>query len=404
MADGEKGGTTTPPVPTDPWKDRIGSFAEAVGKNIEDINGALKGVVGDPGEPALSVLDNTEAVPDGDLIAAFKDLNIPSGVLKQHLKKLRSAAVLAAVSTGADAVGNPLALLPTLPDDESFLKDLQTGGVLKNGVGQTEVLSAVKAGLANQVGLFDAPERILAAMEEFATKQDQPISEDFVELQHLLTQSKYGDVFAALKINGRFMTDKRKAELLAKVDGRLLPALTKFNQQLLNWRDAWMGNANPMMMMAAMTAHQVGGSMPPGMMAPPDPAAVRASGRFVIDEMNGVFSGYGVVIARALAYDATRIMTILKNPKLPAQVGTTTKEQMLKEIGLSVSADVVQAEQNLTRYTLAIMELPGASPDKEAVYLGALLQLSASIPWGNLQPGRAGIGGNGAIRVKAGIQ
>jgi hypothetical protein len=91
-------------------------------------------------------------------------------------------------------------------------------------------------------------------------------------------------------------------------------------------------------------------------------------------------------------------MGILNDPSLPGQLGVGTKEQMLKELGVNVGADIVRTEQGVTRYTLAIMSLKDVTADAELAYLGAMLQLGATIPWdklGEASPagnGRAGIG------------
>ena len=395
------GATSEPVTPTftTVWDERVGGFAKAVGKPIDEVANCLTAVIGDPSEDALAILSDATAAPDADIKSALASLKIPSGKINLHIAKLRGGATkpneTAAAGSGGTS-GQALAILPAVPDETSFLEMLKTGGVLKVGV--TEVIAAIKAGLANRVGLFDLPEVILKKMETFADTQAEPCGASFFRLQKLLTERRYGEILSVLEVPGSFVSERRKKEFFIKLDGLLWPALQSFQTQLGAWQQAWMqGAANPAMLMMAMRAQQTGGQMPPGMMAPPDTSPVRASGEAVVDVINKVFAGPGIPVARALAFDATRIMSVLSDATLPAQIGAGTKDQMLKELGVNVGADIVRTEQSLTRYGLAIMSLPKVTVDAELWYLDALIQLGASIPWDKLAEaaatsGPAGIG------------
>jgi hypothetical protein len=112
----------------------------------------------------------------------------------------------------------------------------------------------------------------------------------------------------------------------------------------------------------------------------------------VINSINKVFAGVGIPVAKALAYDATRIKGVLENPALPAAVGAPNRDQMLRQLKLGVSADYVRLERNITRFTLGIMEFKKITvPNEEYSYLGAMLQLGLTIPWDKLG-NKAGIG------------
>src|SRR3989344_5018829 len=153
-------------VSTDLWNERVGAFANAVGVALEKVADALKDVVGEPGEEALAILADISAVPDADIKTALAPLKIPSGKINMHLVKLRGPKAAEAGAAGSTSPMQALTILPTVPDDTSFIEMLKTGGVLKVGV--TEVLAAVKAALAKRVGLFDLPDLILEKMEAFA--------------------------------------------------------------------------------------------------------------------------------------------------------------------------------------------------------------------------------------------
>jgi hypothetical protein len=58
---------------------------------------------------------------------------------------------------------------------------------------------------------------------------------------------------------------------------------------------------------------------------------------------------------------------------------------MLKMFHADIAADYVRLEMNVTRYALAIMQLPKITAgQQETVYLGAMLQLGLSISWDKL--------------------
>ena len=139
--------------------------------------------------------------------------------------------------------------------------------------------------------------------------------------------------------------------------------------------------ANPGVMMMAVTAATSGKELPVGMMAPPDTAPLRAAGEAFADKINKIFAGTGIPVAKALAYDATRIMKILENDKLPVQLGAANKDQMLKDLGVKVGSDILRLEQGITRYAFAIMSLPKVGADTELNYFAAMYQLGSSIPW-----------------------
>lgn len=302
----------------------------------------------------------------------------------------KAAAVFAPKPSEAEVAANNTAaiqsVLPALPDDKSFLEMLKVGGVLK--IDRTNVISAMRAAIASDVGLYDMPERLIGRMETFALEQEEPVGESFYRLQKQLAERRYGDVLSALGTTGNFVSEKRKRETLERLNALLWPALRGFNTQLKTWVEAWsQGTANPAALMMAMAVSQQGprGVLPPGMLQPPDTAILRDEGEAVINSINKVFAGTGIPVARALAYDAMRIREVLEDPSLPTTVGAATRDQMLKMLGIDVGADYVRLEQNVTRFALAIMELPKvAAGNDELGYLSALYTLGVSIPWDKL--------------------
>lgn len=380
---------TPAPAPAAPvvdnWTAYITPFASTIGKPVADVTNALKGLVGESGDSAIALLQNEDDTPTVEIKDALKGLGVPTAVLNKAIKGLRKAEQ-AATSAGL-STGYYDSVLPILPDDESFVQMLRTGGILKPG--NIEVICAIRAALASSVGLYDLPSTLLEKMEAFAEDQSEPCGAEYYTLRKMITRKSYGEIFEALNIDGASITQKKKDQLLGKLKDILWPVLSQFNQKVISWVNMWQqGAANPGALMTAMASMMSGGraGMPVGMMQPPQTTALRTGAEDVIDKINKVFAGTGIVTARALAYDANNIKAVLTNPALPSQIGAANREQMLKMLHVDVSSDYVLLEQNITRYALALMNLPNVtSGDAEVAYLSAMFQLGNAIPWDKLE-------------------
>lgn len=340
----------------------LGLTEEQVGKL------AAEGAVNEAGMTLLSG-DDVKSVTSCGLVTA-----------RQVAEAFAPVPVAAPTTMSADAFNM---VLPSVPDDESWLKALRSGGVLK--VDQSTVISAVRAALASRAGLFDIPAKLVIAMEAYTEETEEQVGTEFFKLRHMLTRTEYGDLFDAIPgMNGSFVTKTRKAELLTRIDQHLWPIIVSFNNQLLAWQQAWMsGAANPMAMMAMMAGGM--GAMPPGMMAPPDTGVLRDSAEAVNDQINRIFRGTGVQIAAALAYEASRVKETLQQPGLPAMIGAPNREQMLKKLGVSVPATYPRLEANLTQFVLGIMAASDQPAGEEELrYFGALFMLGSQIDWNQI--------------------
>lgn len=386
MTDLDNASATVPTPPQNMWEVQVNTFATAIGKEFPEVSSALETLTGPAGDNALAVLNSPEAIRDEDLQELFVkgELKVPLGVFRAHLSKLRKPKQAIQINEGI-IPGQNFDVLPPVPEEGSFLEMLKVGGVLK--VGNTEVISATKAAIASSLGIYELPATILTRMEAFSDEQAEPVGEDFYKLQKLMTSRKYGDVLAALGVSGSFVSERRKRDLLERINSSLWVSLRRFNSRLNAWQSVWaQGVNNPAMLLASLAMGQGGHNMmPPGMMQPPETDSLRDEAEAVIESINKVFAGTGIPVARALAYDAAKIREILEEPALPAATGYSTRDQMLKGLGLAVGADFVRLERNVTRFALSVMELPKvAAGNEEYGYLSALLQLGASIPWDKL--------------------
>jgi len=369
------------------WVAYITPFAQMIGKSVDDATTLLRAIVGEPSEQAMGLLKDETFSPDADLKAVLT--GVPFAVANKAIKLLREIAP--AVSTPATAVlWGGADNLPPVPTDESWLTALRAGGILK--VEQSTVISAVRAALAHRAGLYEIPETLAKRMEAFADENAEAVSPEYFKLRKQLTRRSYAEIFAAIDgLDGNFVTDARKNMLFSRIDSSLWPAIIGFYGQLKSWVESWQqGAANPAMMMNAIMMMGGGaGAMPPGMMQPPDTGALRDGAEAFNDELNKVFAGTGVQIASALAYDAIRIKESLENPQLPSLIGAANRDQMLRSLGVEVSATYPRMETNLIKFVLSVMKIKDlAAGNEELQFFGSLYMLGSQIPWDQLNMGK----------------
>ncbi|MAG45033.1 hypothetical protein CL633_04065 [bacterium] len=344
------------------------------------------------------------------------EYGMKKGPARMLLKELAlpgtDAAGPAAAATATPNAVNAVtfdAVLPSVPTDDSWLEALRTGGVLK--IDQSSVISAIRAGLAHKAGLFSIPKTLVELMERFADESEEQVDAEYFELRQQMTRRSYADIFSAIKgLDGTYVTEARKKRLFERIDTSLWPSIISFNEQLKSWQESWLqGVANPAVAMNAALAAlgSGGGVMPPGMMQPPDTGILRDYADAVADAINKVFAGTGVQIAAALAYDASKIKETLTNSRLPTLIGAANRDQMLRQLGVAVSATYPRLETNLTRFVLAVMQVKDQpAGNEELQYFSALFMLGSQIPWdqlegenstkknGSISNGLSGIGAN----------
>lgn len=327
-----------------------------------------------------------------DTISKIQDLGVDTASDLSNLKEsdlveiglpvIKARKVLQQITPPEEAVyamGPDMleGLLPTIQDDTSWLAALKTGGVLK--VDQSTVVAAIKAALAKQVGLYDIPSRLSSAMERFADESEEQVDTIFYTIRNQMTRRNYAEVFSAIEgLDGSFVTEERKANLLNRLDEYLWPSIASFNKQLKSWQEDWMQGAhNPAILMMAAAGGR--GTLPPGIMQAPDTAMLRDATDTVNDSINKVFAGTGIQIAAALAYEASEIKKTLDDQRLPSLMGVTSREQLLRKLDVDVPATYPRLEMNVTKYVLAIMSFNSqvAGGNEELSYLGALYTLGA---------------------------
>lgn len=289
------------------------------------------------------------------------------------------------------------ALLPTVPNDDSWMNALKSGGILK--VDDSSYIAAIRAALADFAGLYDVPEKLAKAMEQYADETEEQVDPTFYALRKSLTRRNYGEIFAAIDgLDGSFITESRRREFLNRIRTTLWPAIVDSFRSLDGWYQAFRAAyTDPSMLIAALGGGLAGAGM--SMVAPPDASQLHDAGDVLVDAINRVFRGTGVQVAAAMAYDANMIRNTLEKPGLPAMVGVKNRELMLKKIKTNVSSNYIRLEQNLVKYVLSFVKHDAVTSDVESQYFAALWQLGTQINWGELNGDKNGIVGMTGDRV-----
>lgn len=348
--------------------------------------GISEEVIDDLDQLGVNNIDDLSLVTEADLVGI--------GVKPIQARKLLASLTPSQDADIMGAIPGMMAtydVLPTVLDDSSWLESLKAGGVLK--VDMASVMSAIKASLASEVGLYKVPEILVGAMNEYAEESEEPVGEDFFKLQKLITKRAYADIFAAIDgLDGNFVTEPRKKVFFSRVKSTLMPAIGSFYRQLEQWYKSYLEMANnPGAIVAAISGRGM-----PGMMQIPDMSGLRDYAEAVNDAINKTFAGTGVPVASALAYDAMQINKVLSNPQLPALVGAPNKEQMLKKLGLAISSTYPRLENNFARFVVSILQVKD-QPDGEAgvQYFTQLYAYGSQIDWSllGINSGITGLGG-----------
>ncbi len=376
---------------TPPWSKLIAALAEGLALPTPDIERRLAPLVGPPGDEAAELLADPSAAPDEDLRACFEDAGIPRARLNRAIRRFRLAA-----SGGAQPGAAPqaAALLPAAPDDEGLLASLVVGGIAK--VSETDVAAALRVLLAERLGIFGIQEQLARKIEEHAVRLGEPCGPVFYRIQRELARQRHADVLTALGASKNLVSPSRKRALLDRLDP-LVGHFAAYQRELTTWKDQWMERiSNPGALFAGLAALMGGGSAAPAvasssaLMEAPDAGPVQAATATLIDRVNQVFAGTGIPVARALAADAIALKRLLEDADLPGALGASGREEMLKRLGIAVTAQGAQLERDLTRYVLAALRLPKVSTDQLPAYIVAVEQLGDQIDWAALSPAASG--------------
>lgn len=294
--------------------------------------------------------------------------------LVESIKEAQKPAANAEI--GTSVITNQYSkLLPAIPDDGSWLEALKTGGILN--VNEASLIGAVRAALANRVGYYEIPGKIVKAMEVYARETRTQVGPDYFKMRKLLTRRSHGDLFAAIDgFSGSDLAEKDKKDFLKNIEG-LWPALEASFRILKNWIDDYNSTCGPTMLLAVASGS-------PAIFTAPDMNALHKSGEAVNNVINEAFACFGLLASNALAFEAREIKKVIEDPRLPSLIGAGNREQMFSKLGINVSSDYILLEDSLTQYTLGICNCARVTADTAVKYNIALYQVGQSIDWAKL--------------------
>lgn len=348
--------------------------------NVGDADAVLQQLneLGAESAEDLKVLQAEDLCKAGiKLVKAYKIL----GELKGEPEPAAPAAKTAAGVTGGTPmmpVYNMTVSLPEVPNDESWLAGLKTGGILK--CNNATYVSAVRAAIADRLDVRQLPKKLCDLIKAYAEENDAPVPEQYWELRRLNSRREYAEIFAIIGGESNVTDSDRKA-LNDRMKRFVWPAASYCFHQLRAWMQEWQNtlmNPNTILSMAHGVPSPMANSIP-------DTSAIRDSGDELRNAINRALSGVGPAAAAAMACDYNRVKKILNDPELPARIGVAGREQLFKKLGIDVSSSLIRTENDLVQFILGMASADEQlTSESEAAYYNALYNLGSHINWADL--------------------
>ncbi|MFA6429808.1 MAG: hypothetical protein WCV84_04915 [Patescibacteria group bacterium] len=366
----------TPVTPTQKWLDAVSMLALNLEMEPASVTEKLLGakIVKAPNDIGAATLCDEEAVPNDDLFAAFSD--VPKPVVRKAAKEMRKAAKPVVEVPATPAVPMlPTApvmtfgatyIIPDVPAGSNFLAALSASKTLT--VDDVTIRAALEALYADNLGLSDIPERLAEQMEAFADTIEEPVGDQFMEVLKFVRERRYAEI----NVDSRLVTKARKAEVLKRL--RLLPkAVAQFHSALSAWNEQYESErrSNPLGVLGGRVIY-------------PPADDVIAAAEIVVDCLKKAFSGLGVQVAKAMAYEGLKIRETLERPELPALTGSPNRELMLKKLNCSLRNADERTEHSIAKYVIfvATTVYRNMPSGQEGPILEALYRVGQTIlPW-----------------------
>jgi hypothetical protein len=275
-------------------------------------------------------------------------------------------------------------------DDASFMAALVVGTNLNGGITAEDAVSAVRVGMADATGLFDVPDRMVESIEAYCESMDTPAGDGVYKLVNTINTRKYAEVLAPMGLTGTtVVTAARRKTFVERLRTTLWPALRSFQAAIKGWTDAWTAQAsNPAMLNQIMLTAVTGGGLGallPQINATPDVAPLRDAHKELVRGVNKLFLGlYRVPVARALAFDAMRIISQIKDPAIAAAAGKTNPEEFVRALNIGVTEHALRTERTLAQYTLNALRMDSIADAQLPAFAAQLALMGASVDWDTL--------------------
>lgn len=379
------------------WTEVVGKFAVAIASDVNTVTAALvANAVNAPDDAGLAILADPNAMDDASWAAVFTGVKRP--VLRGAVAALRASAAPApvalplppapATTTSTGFGGASFRALIPIADDKAFLDGLSVGGRLNGTITTQDVVAAVRVGMAQSIGLYEVPERLVKMIEEYSSSMETPADGQVYDLLSELRERRYADILRPLGLSGSsVVSDARRTEFNRKLQETLWPGLRGFYTILKGWYENWQSqSSNPgmfaNMMMAVMSG---GGAGAMGMIQPPDVSVLQDACKELITQANRLFGGlYGVPVSRAMAYDALRIVGQLNDPRLAMAAGCASRDELLKRLRIGVTEGYARTERSVALFAQNAMAVKDISDPELPTFAGALYMVGNTINWDDL--------------------
>lgn len=405
MSDTTTAAATTPTTPVTAsarWTELVTAFALTIGSTFDAVTAKLlSDAVNTADDASLSVLASPTDMPDATWAELFPAPAVKRPMLNRAVAALRTA--VNGVAAPAAAPGLPLnpapaapvamaSLMKPLPDDTAFLSMLVTGGRLNGSVTPADAAVAVRVALASGVGLYDVPDRLVEAIEAHSEALETPADASVYDVITSITEREYAPILRALGAPQRAISASERKKFLARAAATLFPGLRRFHAALAGWYEQYkVERSDPGMLIQAFTGG-LSGLMP---MVATDTSTLRSAAADLITMVNKLFSGLTAIpSARAMATDAVRILGQLNDPRYISAAGFTSRDEMLRKLGVNVTDHFARVERAVATYAINAMDI-GNVPDAQLpLFAQQLFMLGATIPWDTLGTSAVSDSGN----------
>ncbi len=293
-----------------------------------------------------------------------------------------------AMTPMAAAVAPGMVALPQVPDTETMLRGLKISGKLAPGVNPSVCIALVQAAVATPLDLMSIPKRLLNRLEKKANELDVPVGEVFFDIVAEINKSKYSEILP-LVTGGRSpgITASWRKNLANRVEKILQPALLRSIEVSRDFLARLMQMSGVMMGAGFVGSMQYDVKMQAMLQAlnqVPDTGEIHELADYLRDAFNKTCAGTGLVTATKVATEYIRVKEILDIPELYTQCGVANRDELVREMNLQVPGALVRAEENLTAFVYAMIELDEVSADVEPAYVVQMCNLATRIDTGVL--------------------
>lgn len=388
--------TTATVAPSTQFDTIIAAFAAKTGLAADAVKETLlKDAINDTSDDSVAILGSAHDLPNETWATMFPSVKKP--VLNNAVNTLRVAVNPVAPAPAAPVVnpaiqgaaaafganGATMVQLEQVGDDAAFLSLLVTGGRLDGRISRTDAATIARVIMGQAIRIFDAPQVLADRIETTAENTQAPVDvASAFELIDSITAREYAPILRVLGAPVRAVNATQRKTFLDRVTRIFLPALSRFHGAVSGWYEGYKAERNdPSLLISAIT----GGLNGMAPMVVTDTSPIRSAAADFMDACNKTFAGlYAIPASRAMAADMVQILGQLNDPKYMLAAGFTTKEEMFRTLGVSVSEQFARSEKALETYIVNVIRIPDVADAVLPAFAQQLFLLGQSLDWATL--------------------